>query len=146
MSQIAPDTKVEVVRKAVDAFRRRDAATLKSLFTADSEFRSALAGGVAEGGVYRGRESVDDYLRDLEDVFEDWHTEDEEYLDAGGDRLLLLYRIVGRGKGSGVPIDQRIAILWTVRGEQLALGVAYLEPEEAMRAAGLAEVPAAEKR
>ena len=85
-------------------------------------------------------------MQDIDATFEDWHTEDEEYLDAGGDRLLLLYRIVGRGKGSGVPIDQRIAILWTVRGEQLALGVAYLEPEEAMRAAGLAEVPAAEKR
>lgn len=126
-----------VVREVVEAFRVHDVQSLRSLFHEESEFRSAIAG--AGGGVYRGLDEIEGYMRDVEDAFEDWHSEDELYVDAGEGRIALLYRIVGRGKGSGVPVDQPIAILWTVREGKIWRGQGYLDPEEALAAAGLKE-------
>lgn len=127
----------DVVREVVQAFRDHDVARLRSLFGEDSEFRSVITG--AGGDIYRGLDEIEGYMRDVEDAFEDWHSEDETYVDAGGGRVALLYRIVGRGKGSGVPIDQPIAILWTVRDGKIRRGEGYLDPEEALAALGLKE-------
>ena len=127
----------DVVRDVVHAFRDHDVARLRSLFREDSEFRSVITG--AGGNVYRGLDEIEGYMRDVEDAFEDWHSEDETYVDAGGGRVALVYRIVGRGKGSGVPIDQPIAILWTVRDGKIRRGEGYLDPEEALAALGLKE-------
>jgi ketosteroid isomerase-like protein len=51
--------------------------------------------------------------------------------------MLHLYRIVGRGRGSGVPVAQDIAILWTLRQGRVVHGKVYLDQREARRAAGL---------
>jgi len=107
-------------------------------FASDEAARVAVITG-AGGDIYRGLDEIEGYMRDVEDAFEDWHSEDETYVDAGGGRVALLYRIVGRGKGSGVPIDQPIAILWTVRDGKIRRGEGYLDPEEALAALGLKE-------
>jgi len=126
---------IDVVRQVVEAFREHDVPRLRSLFDEQSEFTSAIAG--LEGGTYRGLDEIERYMRDLEDVFEDWHSEDERYLDAGEGRVVLDYRIVGRGKGSGVPVDQPIAILWTVREGKIWRAQGYLDPEKALEACGI---------
>ena len=126
---------VETLRKASDAFRNRDVEALAALLDPDDyEFRSVLGAG---GKVYRGRESIPEYFADLEDTFEDWRSEDEQYFDAGGDRVVIVYRAVGFGRGSGVPIDQPVAIVWTLRDGRLLLGETYLDPQGALEAAGL---------
>ena len=38
----------------------------------------------------------------------------EEFLDAG-DQGVVIYRAVGRGKGSGIAVERRNAHLWTIR-------------------------------
>jgi ketosteroid isomerase-like protein len=68
-----------------------------------------------------------------------WHSEDDRYLDAGDDRVLWTYRIVGEGKGSGVPVAQAIAIVWTLRDGLIWRGEVFLDQEEALKAVGLAE-------
>ena len=127
----------EVVREVVEAFREHDVPRLRSLFHEESEFRSVIAG--AGSGVYRGLDEIEGYMRDVEDAFEDWHSEDELYVDAGEGRVALLYRVVGRGKGSGVPVDQPIAIRWTVRDGRIWRGRGHLDPDEALAALGLRE-------
>jgi ketosteroid isomerase-like protein len=128
---------VDVVRRATEAFRRRDAPALVELCDPNIEFRSAFA---ASGGrTYRGYEDLPRYMDDIDATFDNWHTEDEETIDAGTDRVVQIYRIVGEGRGSGIPINQRIAILWTLRDGKLLVGVVYLHPDDALEAAGLAE-------
>jgi len=124
---------VDVVRQVVEAFRQRDVPLLRSLFDEQSEFTSA------EGGTYRGLDEIERYMRDLDGVFEDWRSENERYVDACDGRVVLVYRIVGRGRGSGVPVDQEIAILWTVRDRKVLRGKAYVDPEEALLAVGVRE-------
>jgi ketosteroid isomerase-like protein len=121
---------VDVVRQIVDAFRDRDVPRLRELFHDDAEFRSAIV--TLEGGTYRGREQMERYMNDLDAVFEDWHSEDEEFVDGGDGRVALVFRIVGRGRGSGAPVNQPIAILWTVRDGRAVTAQGYLDPEEAL--------------
>lgn len=129
---------VDVVRRSVDAFRRRDASAAGELFDPEAVFRSAIVGGI-EGGTYRGRADIERYFADMDEAFEDWHTEDERYFEADDGRVVLAYRIRGRGKGSGVPIDQPIGIVFTLRDGKVLLGDVYLDPREALTAAGVAE-------
>ena len=121
---------VDVVRQIVAAFRDRDVPRLRELFHDDAEFRSAIV--TLEGGTYRGPDEMERYMNDLDAVFEDWRSEDEEFVDGGDGRVALVFRIVGRGRGSGAPVDQPIAILWTVRGGKAATAQGYLDREEAL--------------
>jgi ketosteroid isomerase-like protein len=124
----------ETVQEALDAWARRDSAALRALLDERAEFRSAIVGGI-EGGIYRGHDDIERYLSDLDDSFENWHTEDERLLDLGRGKVLLLYRIVGEGRGSGVPVDRPTAILFTLRDGKVLSGEVHLDPQDALRAA-----------
>ncbi len=62
----------------------------------------------------------------------------EEYRDLG-DRVLWLGRLEGRGRGSGVPVSAQLDIIFDVRGDKVSRMRPYLDHDEALRAAGLAE-------
>jgi ketosteroid isomerase-like protein len=79
------------------------------------------------------------YADDLATIFEDWHSEDNRFVDAGEARVLWLHRVVGRAKGSGFPVDQPIGIVWTLRDGLIWRGRAYLSHADAIKAVGLEE-------
>jgi ketosteroid isomerase-like protein len=128
-----PRDNVEVVNEAVAAWGRRDGAALREVFHPDGQFRSAIVGGI-EGNTYRGHEDIERNFADLDDAFEDWHTEAERVLDVGGDVVVFLYRIAGKGKGSGVPVDREVGIVFTLRDGKIHLGEVHLEPQDALKA------------
>lgn len=70
----------------------------------------------------------------LDEAFEDWHIEGERCLDVGGGRTLVLYRIVGRGKGSRAPVDREVGVLFTLSDGKVASGEVHLDRQEALRA------------
>jgi ketosteroid isomerase-like protein len=125
---------VEVVRQAVDAFNARDRDRLLGLMDPEIEFRS-----VFERKTYRGLAEMVQYREDLDATLEEFHSEDDRFLDAGEDRVVYLYRVVGRGTGSGVPVSRENAILWQLRNGKLLKGEVYLDQAEALEAAGLRE-------
>jgi ketosteroid isomerase-like protein len=131
------DGNLPVLRRAIDAFNRRDAETLSELSAPDVVFESALVG----ARVYIGHEGLRTYFRDLDDAWGDWHTADDELIEVGSDRVLQLYRGVGTGRGSGVRIDRDLAVLWTIRDGRISHGKAFMDPAEARAIAGL-EAPA----
>ena len=124
---------VEVVRRLVEAFYLRDGETVASVLDAEIEFESALV----EHRTYVGMAGMLEYRRDLDDAWAEWRSEGDQYLSAGSDRVVHLYRIVGTGKGSGVPVAQDIAILWTLRAGRVIQGKVFLDQAEALKAAGL---------
>ena len=125
---------VEIVRMAMDAFNVRDRDRLQSLMDPEIEYRSAT-----EQKTYRGFAGMVQYRDDVDAVMEDFHTEEDRFLDVGEDRVLHLYRIVGRGAGSGVPVSRHNAILWELRDGKLLRGQVYLDQREGLEAAGLSE-------
>jgi ketosteroid isomerase-like protein len=125
---------LEIVHRAYEAFNARDTATFLSMCDPRVEFHSAL-----ERKTYRG---PDEMLRRREDVvavMEDFHRQDIRFLDAGGDRVPILYRMVGGGAGSGVPVSREVGALWQLRNGKLVKGEIYLDQRDALEAAGLRE-------
>ena len=126
---------VEIVRQTVEALDSDDPAQAWLMFHPEVEFTSALT----EATTYIGLEGMREFAANLDAVWEGWHREDSRFLDAGGDRIVWLYRVVGQGKKSGVSVDQPIGIVWTLRDRLIWRGQAYLDHAEALKAVGLEE-------
>jgi ketosteroid isomerase-like protein len=128
---------VEIVKRPIDAVSGRDVDLAAAFATADFEWFPAMPGTV-ERGSYQGREGVGGYLRDVLDTWEELRVHPEEFRDLG-DRVLMLGRMAGRGRGSGVPVDAPIGMVFECRGGKISRIRSFLDHREAMRAAGLAK-------
>ena len=125
---------VEIVRKALDALNARDRDLALSLMDPEIEYRSPF-----EQKTYRGLDGMVRWREDMAAALEDFHFEDSRFLDAGGDRVVALYRMVVRGAASGVPVSQEAGALWQLRNGKLLKGEGFLDQREALEAAGLSE-------
>jgi ketosteroid isomerase-like protein len=133
-----PRDKVDVATRAVDAFNRRDVDGLfAELATPDFEWHGAAVRALG-GDEYRGREGVERLHRDQSENWEELQNVAEEFRDLG-DRVLVLGRLEGRGKGSGVPVDQPLVTIVDFRGERIWRARNYFDRAEGLRAAGLSE-------
>ena len=60
-----------------------------------------------------------------------------EITPVGDEDVLVIARLTGKARGSGVPVDTRQGYVWTVR-EGTAVRLRWFrEPEQAYRAVGL---------
>jgi ketosteroid isomerase-like protein len=123
---------VEIVRRAVDAWNRRDPDLWSGYATADVEWTPAGPAAV-EGTVYRG---YDEVVRGLESVWETW---DEVFFEESetrelADAILWLGRLKLRGASSQIALDQEFAVRFVVRAGKLAAIEAFRSWDEAIEA------------
>jgi ketosteroid isomerase-like protein len=127
---------VEIVRVGLQAFARRDIeamdAFMREHVAPDAEFESVMT-----GQVYKGAQGARDMAADL------WETVDyvpatEEIIDLG-ERVVAVLQISGRGTRSGVPVSQRVAVVWTFEDERIVRGKSFASRAEALEAAELRE-------
>ena len=129
---------MDVAKRAVDCFNRRDVDELfGELVTPDYEWWPAVAGAY-EGGCYRGREGVERFVAAISEVWEEVQLIAEEFRDLG-DRVLVLGRQVGRGKGSGAQVDAPLAAIFDFRGSRIRRSRGYVDRAEGLRVAGVSE-------
>jgi ketosteroid isomerase-like protein len=126
-----------VVKQALDAFNRRDLDTYDDLYTPDFEWFPAMAG-IVEGGGYKGRKGMTTFLAEVRDTWEEFSVLTDEFRDIGN-RVLVLCRIEGRGRGSGVQVDAPGGMVFEFHAGKMSRGRGYLGYAEALRAAGLTE-------
>ena len=126
---------VEIVRRQIDAYLSGDFETALAAFDPEVEFDVSIR---PEGGVYRGPEGVAEAMRTWSGAWEDWRVEVEEIIDAG-DRVLMIVHETGRGKGSGIEIDQRLFQVYTLRDGKITRWKGFMDHEDALEAAGLSE-------
>ena len=130
---------MEAFTRGPEAGNRGDVETLLEVLDPEVAWHSALhalLGG--EATVYRGHDGVREMLRDLYEAFDEIHIEISEIRDLG-DRLVAIGRTSARGRESGAETESPIA--WVVEfknGKAISLR-AYLDPKEALEAAGLRE-------
>jgi ketosteroid isomerase-like protein len=127
---------VEIVRAALAAFNRRDVKALRALLTEDAEIvpiRAAL-----EDTAYRGPNAVTRWYAALEESWEDLSVKVEEMRN-GGDRVIALGRVRGRGRASGAAVDVEAAALFRFRGGLISNLHIYTDRAKAFEAAGLSE-------
>jgi len=132
---------MERIRRAVDAFNRRDVDALLEWNHPDIVYQTAIASMEGEGGVYHGHEGAREWLRDLDDAVEDLHGELDELYDLGDGRYLGAGRFHGRGKGSSAEFDVPIAWVYIAEGDLLVRFEAYFEREKALESLGLDRWP-----
>jgi ketosteroid isomerase-like protein len=94
---------------------------------------------VAGDASYLGRDGFVEFIQLWTEDFERWRIELEEFIDAGDDRVLGLFRQTAIGKGSGVAVDQRYAQVFDLRAGVIIRITIYLDRAEALAAAGLRE-------
>jgi ketosteroid isomerase-like protein len=86
----------------------------------------------------RGREVVREFFREWVGAFEEWGFEVEELIEAG-DSVVACIHQWGRGKSSGVTVDQRFWQVWTMRDRKAIRATHHSERAAALEAAGLSE-------
>lgn len=128
---------VELAKRVIDAFNRRDVERFFALATSDFEWFPAMAGGVVGAG-YRGREGIESYLVDIGEAWDEYRVLDEEFRDLE-DRVVMLGRIEGLGRGSGAWIESPTGTIFEFRGDKVACVRTFLDHDEALRAVGLTE-------
>jgi ketosteroid isomerase-like protein len=128
---------VEVVRDSVAAINEGDYGRAMG-HLADDVVLENPAGVFA--GTFRGREAVSEWFGDWFRTF-DWnvHIDIREIAEIGDDCVLLVHDLRGRGRGSGVDVEQTFAYLYRLREGKIARMDGYLSREEALEAAGLSE-------
>ena len=131
---------MEIVRRALDAFNRRDLAALKEEFCdEDFEFVSFFTAVEAEEATYRGPAAWSEYAAVMDEMWVDWRVDDLQFFEAGDDQVVCLMRLVGRGRLSSVPVARPVGITYKLRDRKLWRVRSYASPAEALAAAGLSE-------
>jgi ketosteroid isomerase-like protein len=133
---VVSEKNVEIVKRFIAAFNGRELETFAAMTTPDFEWTTSMM--AVEGEVFWGRAGIDTYFERMREVWDDFRAFAEDYRDLG-DRVLWLGRLEGRGRGSGVPVRAPLDILFDIRDGKVSRMHSYLDHDEAMRAAGLAE-------
>ena len=127
---------VEVCKRGLEAIGpSRDTEAALLYIDPEIELHSAIIGG-AEGNTYRGHDGFREWMAESDATFAELQMEPEEWRDLG-DEVLMIGRLHARGRESGVEIDSAIAWLLTLRDGRIVQARGYLDPKEALEAAGL---------
>jgi ketosteroid isomerase-like protein len=128
---------VEAFKRALEAANSQDVEGILAELDPDVEWHAAfpMLGGDA---VYRGHEGVREFLPEVWEVLADTEFEFPEIRDVG-DQVVGVGHFRGRGKGSGVEAETPFAYVAEFRGGKAIRVRAYLDPKEALEAAGLSE-------
>lgn len=129
---------VEVMRRAAEAMISGDAATALDALDPEIEWH-ATVGGIDEGRVYRGPDEV---AKAFADYFETWERIElraDEFLDAGGEEVVVLWHEVAKGRESGAVVETDTGTVNTIRDGRIVRVRSYMERAEALRVAGLSK-------
>jgi ketosteroid isomerase-like protein len=127
---------VELVRQAYERLNRGDVEGVVEL--CDEGIVIDMSERVFNPAVYEGHDGIRRFYGDVMEVWEhyEWNVEDAL---VSGDAVVAMLHCLGRGGGSGLEIDWRVAWIWTLREGRIQSFRFYRERDAALEAAGLAE-------
>jgi ketosteroid isomerase-like protein len=127
----------DVIRRAYDAFNRRDVAAFCALSSEDIDLLDMSDTPGAE--TLNGHAGIESFFKDNWDTFESPWGEVDRVLEAGPDRILALARHGGSARG-GPTIAQHRAVLATFSPQGRMQEIQFFgDPRDALAAAGLDE-------
>lgn len=142
---------VEIVRRTIklaeegirqgDSGAAFDECVAQGLITPNLEWKGGSRGGAAVAGLddVVGREGYVEFMDRWTEGFDDYAIESEQVIDAGGDRVVATTRASGTGKESRAPVEMRAGMVFTLDAHRVVRISLFLDPDEALRAAGLSE-------
>ena len=86
-----------------------------------------------EPGVRVGRRA----FAEIRSTYDDVRVEPERYIDTSGDDVVVIARVTGRGRRSGLGIDSQQGYIWTVRNGKAVRFRWFNRPDDALAAAAV---------
>jgi ketosteroid isomerase-like protein len=111
------DSRLEVIRKIVEAFNRRDVDAALEHVSEDAEFDWSRR--FLDAEVVHGHEGFRRFAEQSAELFAEVHLEAPEEIIEVGDDIVVVSVAKFRGRTSGVDVAARSATVWTVRGDQV---------------------------
>ena len=130
---------VELVRRAWEAWERRDMTAVFELYAPDIVWDMTHSD-VPDGGVYHGHQGVKTYFQGWAvEPFDEYYAHADAFWDAGS-HVVVRIRQGGRGKGSGARVEMPpIWQVYELRGGKAVRVTPYPTEREALEAVGLRE-------
>ena len=129
---------VEIVRRSLEAFSRRDVETMRALNDPGleldwSESKSWLA------GIYRGFDEALRFYEGYYEAFEEIVFVADSFIDAG--KFVVVPNVAHQRGRDGIEVSARSTLVFTVRDRKITRICLYQEHdhERALKAAGLEE-------
>ena len=138
----APDHDVELVRRiygfdwAAIGTRSRGFERLREVVSDGFESRMSEE----TGGRTVGVEGLAVFVEALEQDFSEFHYEAEEFLPAGGGKVVVAGRIACVARASRIPLSQEFGHVWTIEDGKATRVEAHMDRGDALRAAGLRDM------
>ena len=126
---------------------RRSYAALNQAFSTGEDLLPVIREGtdpdfVVEMGVlegtFHGPEGFKDFIEGQLAIIEDLRSDPEEFIDAG-DRVVVPFRLSGRARKTGIPLEYHYVHVWTFRGGKAVHLRLYTKKAKALEAVGLRE-------
>jgi ketosteroid isomerase-like protein len=127
---------VEVVRHAYECLNQGDAEALAAL--CDENFLMDMTERVFNPDLYRGREGIARFVKDVQEAWESyqWTIEDAIVAD---DFVVAMVHCEGQSRVGGPAVDWHVAWLWQIKDEKALSLRFYRDRARALEAAGLSE-------
>jgi ketosteroid isomerase-like protein len=123
---------VKLVHGIIAALNRGDVDGMLARMDPDFEWTPLEASPIAR--VYRGHEQVRGYVEDWLGTFADLYLELEEHPTEVADHFVAVVRGHGRGRASGLRLDNRFCQVWRVRSGTAVELQEYATREQALAA------------
>src|SRR4249920_3132307 len=130
---MSQEANVEAVHRAIEASARGDLQAVAADFAPDLEIDDQ---DIPDAG---GADSFFEWVARWEESWESSRVEDVELIPVGEDKVLALFRMIVKGKGSGIELSRNDALFVEFRGDKIARIGYYNDQDQARRAAGLRE-------
>jgi len=132
---------VDVVMRGVVATNRRDPDAFVACLHPDVEWQESGDSFPGLGGIYRGRAEVRAWFEEVfGSLWTSTHTQVEEVIEAGDERVLLGFVRTARGRASGVETNLRgWNVFWLAKGKIARREGPFWDRAAALEAVGLRE-------
>jgi ketosteroid isomerase-like protein len=129
------DANVELARRSLVAWNQRDAEWFVDNTTPDFNFVPAVITMVeGQGSAVRGPESIRRFLADLDEPWESFVVDEVEFREVD-EQVICVGRLHAKGRGSGVELDQPIAMVLWFGGDKIDRARSFLDVDAATEAA-----------
>jgi ketosteroid isomerase-like protein len=91
---------------------------------------------IMDAGEYRGHEGFGRWLEDWSSAWSEFSMDPEEFIDAG-DRVVFVFRMTAKGRGSGVKVERQDAMVFEMRDGMTVRVDYYNDRQQALEAVGL---------
>jgi uncharacterized protein len=106
-----PESEIRAVRRIYDALSQWNVDELAKNVTHD--FELILPGTVPWGGTRHGQDGVEAFATIFRDYVEGQWADPDDFID-GGDLIVVMGRLRGRGRATGKEFEEHFAHVWTL--------------------------------